>query len=372
MEKVKINAYQLFVLTVLFEHGSALVISLGTEAKHDAWLTVLLGMVFGLVLYLIYCRLYLYYPDVPLTSYVQKIIGSIPGKLIAFIYIIYFFYIAARVLRDFGELLLTFSYPNTPLFVINSIMLLTIVYAIHKGIEVLARTGELFFFFLYFLAISGFILIVASGLIDLNLLKPFLEDGITKVFHVVITQSIYFPFGEMIAFTMILPYLNIPKRARMVGLSAMILSGVNLTIVTAVNMAVLGADIVSRSAFPLLSTIQKIEVANFLERLDVFFMLAVIIGGFFKISVFFYAGVIGTADLFKMKNHKKLVYPLGIVILFLSLSIASNFAEHLKEGLVFVPTYLHLPMQVILPILLCGIAIIRNRKKQKNRVTDTG
>ncbi|KHF27768.1 Spore germination protein [Anoxybacillus sp. BCO1] len=81
------------------------------------------------------------------------------------------------------------------------------------------------------------------------------------------------------------------------------------------NIAVLGADTVSRSTFPLLNTIQEIRVANFLERLDVLFMIALIVGGFFKVGVFFYAGVIGAADLFQIKEYQRLVYPLGISVL---------------------------------------------------------
>ena len=367
MENVKINAYQLFVIMVLFEHGSALVISLGSGAKQDAWITILTGMILGIFLFLLYNRLYLYYPDIPFTSYVQKIVGSFLGKILAFVYILYFFYLSARVLRDFGELLITFAYPNTPEFIINAIMILTVIYAIHKGIEVLTRTGEIFFFFLYLLAISGFVLVVASGLIDLNRLKPILDEGAMKIFQVTFTQTLYVPYGEMIAFTMILNYLNNPVKAKWIGISAIALRGVNLAISMGVNISVLGVDLVSRAPFPLLTTIQRIQVADFLERLDVFFLLAVIIGGFFKISIFFYAGVIGTADLFKISKHKKLVYPLGLVILFLSMTIASNFSEHIKEGLVIVPLYLHLPMQVIIPSLLLVIAIFKNRKSKKKK-----
>ncbi|MGE8203208.1 GerAB/ArcD/ProY family transporter [Heyndrickxia sp. NPDC080065] len=371
MEKGKINAYQLFVLVFLFEHGSSLVIALGTEAKQDAWVSILFGMFSGLFLYAIYYRLFRFYPEIPLTSYVQKIIGPFLGKIIAFIYLLYFFYIGALVLRDFGELLLTFAYPNTPMFIINSMMILAIMYAIHKGIEVLARTGEIFFILLYFLAFSGFILIVASGLIDLSKLKPVLEEGLGHILHATITETIYFPFGETIVFTMILPYLNIPSKAKFAVISAMVLSGINLTITSAVNIAVLGVDLVSRSAFPLLSTIQKIEVANFLERLDVFFMFATIIGCFFKIAIFFYAAVIGTSDLFKLKNHLKLVYPLGLVILFFSISIASNIAEHIKKGTSFIPIYIHIPMQVVIPLFLLMIVFIRNRKNKAEKNNNT-
>jgi len=361
MEQARISARQLLMLAILFEHGSAMVIPLGIDAKQDVWLAILCGMVLGGGLFFIYYRLFTYYPSLPLTAYSQQIVGSFFGKIIALVYILYFLYIAARVLRDFGELLLTFAYPETPLFILNAVMMLTVMYATYKGIEVLARTGELFFFSLYFIAFSGIALVVAAGLIDIHRLQPVLEEGWKRVFHIVFTQTLYVPFGETVVFTMLLPYIQKHEKAKMVGWLAILLSGLNLAFIMAINIAVLGADTVARSTFPLLNTIREIRVANFLERLDVLFMIALVVGGFFKISLFFYAGVIGAADLFRMPQHQRLVYPLGISVLLLSIAIASNFSEHIKEGLNIVTIYMHIPLQVGIPLLLLLFAIIRHR-----------
>src|SRR6478752_3558009 len=117
MEKVKISASQLFILMVLFELGSALLIPLAMKAKQDAWLAILLGMICSFFLFLVY----------------HKLLGKVIGKTIAFLYILYFANSAARVLRDFGEMLLTFSYPNTPLFIANALLMLVIIYTVRKG-----------------------------------------------------------------------------------------------------------------------------------------------------------------------------------------------------------------------------------------------
>lgn len=364
MEEAKIKGSQLFMLVVLFEMGSALVIGIGTNAKQDAWISVLIGMIGGLLLFLIFNRLFLYYPDVPFTSYVQKITGKFIGRIIAFLYIIYFMYIASRVLRDFGELLTTTIYSSTPMLIINALMIITIVYAVHKGFEVIARVCELYFLLVYLLAIIGFLLVAFSGLVHLDNLRPILENGWMPPLKTAVKETLNFPFGEMVVFTMILPYLNEPKKAKRVCLGGMILSGFNVAITTFINIACLGANLYARSPFPLLSTISKIQLANFIERLDVFFMLYLMIGGFFKIAIFFYAAVIGATDIFGFKDHKKLTFPIGLIILFASMAIASNYAEHIREGLVVDQIYLHWPIQIILPSILLIIAFFRNRKKQ--------
>jgi spore germination protein KB len=364
MEKAKVSAYQLFVLIVMFEMGSAILLGLGAQLKQDAWMAILFGLVGGILVFFIYYRLYMYYPELPLTSYLQKIIGKWLGRFIGFLYIVYFIYIASRVLRDFGELLTSTIYNSTPLFVINTLMILTIIYLLHKGFEVLARVGEIYFGVIYFTAILGMLLIVFSGLVHLGNLKPILENGLKPVIKVFLRETLTFPFGEMVVFTMLLPFLNDKKKAKIVCVGGMILAGINITITTIVNITVLGVDLYYRSPFPLLNTIGKIQIADFIERLDVLFMLYLVIGGFFKIAIYYYAAVAGAADIFQFKNQRKLGFPIGMIVLFGSITVASNFAEFIKEGLVVVPVYLSWPFQIIIPSFLLIIAFFRNKKKK--------
>ncbi|MEH7413824.1 GerAB/ArcD/ProY family transporter [Neobacillus drentensis] len=365
MEKIKINSYQLFVLVVLFEMGSALLLAPGAEAKQDAWISILLGLAGGLVLFLVYYRLYKFFPNVPLTSYVQILVGKWVGRLIGFLYVMYFMYLAARILRDFGELLVTTAYTNTPMFVINSLMLLTIMYAIHKGLEVIARVSELFFIFIYLFAVTGFFVIMFTDLIHIENIKPIFEYGPWPVIKSFMRTTLYFPFGEMVAFTMLLPFLNNQKKVKLVCLGGMVLAGINIVITSIVNISVLGVDFFTRSTFPLLSTISKIHFSNFLERLDVFYILYAIISGFFKITIFFLAAVYGAADIFKVEDYRKLVFPVGVIILFGSRIIAANYSEQIHEGLKYVSFILHIPFQIIIPIALLIIAFFRFRKGDK-------
>ncbi|MFS0902711.1 GerAB/ArcD/ProY family transporter [Priestia aryabhattai] len=96
-------------------------------------------------------------------------------------------------------------------------------------------------------------------------------------------------------------------------------------------------------------------------------MITLVIGGFVKISVFFYAVIIGLSKLFKVKRPSALTYPAGTVILFFSLTIASNFQEHLKEGLTIMPVLPFIPFHVVIPLTLLCIAFIKHRIKKQKR-----
>ncbi len=367
VEKAKINIRQLFVMIVLFELGSSLLIPPGAMAGRDAWLAILLGCAAGLIPYYIYQGLYQYYPENSPKGYLNDLLGKKLSWIISFIYILYFAYIAARVLRDFGEMLLTFAYEDTPIIVVNALLVIVCLYAVKKGIEVLARASELLFGAVLLLGVTGLILIIASGSIDIHYLKPVLADGIAPVFRAVFSQTMYVPFGELVLFVVIFPSLNDRKGVKKAGMLAIGLSGILIALSSAVNISVLDVDIMVRSQFPLLSTIRTIKVAEFLDRLDVFFMLGLIIGGFVKVSLFLYAVVIGASTLFKVKNPSQIAMPIGCVVLVLSITIATNISEHLNEGLNVVPLYIHLPFQVLFPLLLFLLAVMKNRKKKKNK-----
>ena len=367
MEQAKISGYQLFVLIFLFLIGSAIWVPLATEAKQAAWLAVLIGTLVGLLLFGMYYTLYRYYPDQVLTEYIQDLTGGIVGRILVFLYIVYFIYNAARVLRDFGETLLTFAYPNIPLFVANAVFILVIMYAVRKGIEVLARTGELLFFLENLLFIIFVLLVVITGMIDFSNFRPLLENGALNIAKAGLLENSFFPFGEVFVFTMIFPYLKSSSNLMKIGIGAVFGVGLFLAFVTALNISVLGVHLIERSQFPFLTLIQSIELADFIERLDVYFLLKVILGSFLKVSIYTYAAVMGTTNLIKFKEPSQLAYPIAIVILLVSIIIASSYTEHIKEGLEVVPIFVHFPFQVIIPALLLLIAFIKHGKLKSKR-----
>jgi spore germination protein KB len=224
---------------------------------------------------------------------------------------------------------------------------------------VLARTGEIYLFIYLFSALVTLVFLLFSDVINLQKLLPVAENWklILKTAFPTIST---FPFGEMIAFTMFLPYLNDRKKGFRYGLMAMILAGILISFTIAMDIASLGGTMVGRSPFPLLTTMGKISVNTFIQRLDILACIILVIGGFFKITIFSYAAIIGSADLFKL-SHKKLTLPLATITLLLSIMIAENTSEHFKEGLKIVPYYIHLPMQIGIPIILLCVSLLRKR-----------
>lgn len=369
MKMGKISPLQLFCLMVLFELGSAVVVGVGLEAKQDAWLAILLGMAGGGLLFLLYSALFDRYPDLSLTAYIPRIVGKWIGIPVSVGYLLYFLYIASRVLRDFGDLLITSALTETPLLAVNGLMMLVVAYAVYMGIEVIGRTGEPVFVIMLSSLFLGMVLLVLSDKIEFTRLLPFLENGWKPVLSTTLKQTYTFPYGEMIVFAMLLPMLDRPKEVRRTGLYAILFSGLVLSATITCDIVVLGVQQAARSQFPLLETFTRVKIGEVVQRLDILVISMLILGMFIKIVIFFYAGVAGFNELFRFRTDRHPLFRSGLVlvlasaVLVSSYYMSSSFTEHIEVGLKWVPIRLHWPIQSVIPILLFAVIKLRKPKE---------
>ncbi|WP_019390923.1 GerAB/ArcD/ProY family transporter [Priestia filamentosa] len=363
MEKAKISGIQLFALMFIFELGTALVVNYGTDAGKDAWLSTLLAMSGGVALFFIFYFLFRQYPNLPFTGYMRKIFGNYLGWIIGLVYCEHFLYICSRNVREFGTLIISSTLLETPLVIINLTLVLVMCYVIHLGVEVVGRTAEVFIVILFLFGIAGNFFILVSGDVNFHQIRPFLEHGWKPIFTTAFPHLLIFPFGEMIAFTTLLPYLNRPELAKRVGLAAVISSGLILSWTVLLNTSVLGIDVLKRSVFPTLTAVGKVNLLDFIERLDAIVVFTLLVTVFFKASIYLYAAVIGLADLFKLNTYHQILYPVGIIIIFLSLALASSFSEQQEEG--FLYHYISIALLIVIPLLMLLVSIIRRHFKAR-------
>ncbi|GKU83518.1 GerAB/ArcD/ProY family transporter [Niallia sp. NCCP-28] len=364
MEKAKLSVIQLFAMMFMFNMGTALVISYGISAKKDAWFAILLSMAAGIILFFIYYLLFRQYPKLPLTSYSREIFGKYLGWAVGFLYILYFLHVSSKNIRELGDLFVSSTLQETPLVVIIIPLVLAICYVLYMGIEVLARTSEVFIVILFLFGIAGNFFVLVSGNVEFHNLRPFLEDGWKPILDTIFPYTITFPFGEMIAFTMLLPLLNKSKYVKKVWLSALISSGLILSWTVSLNIAVLSVEVTERATFPTLATVGKIDLLDFVQRLDAIVVFTLLITVFFKASIYIYVAVIAITDLFGLKNHYRITFPIGVIVIYLSMATSSNIPEHSAEGQLEA-FYLHLPLTIIIPLVMLIVAYIKKFFKKK-------
>ncbi|MDF2650911.1 MAG: spore germination protein, partial [Paenibacillus sp.] len=167
MNQEKIGIKQLFLMMLAFEIGSAVIFALGAEAKQDAWIAVLIGMVLGFILISVYTKLSGYYPNESLIQIIQKISGRYIGYPLSITYIIYFISQAARISRDFSDLMISTILVGTPEFFILASFVAVIIYTLRGGFEVFGRMAEMVVPGVLIISLSTWIIVYASGVVDL-------------------------------------------------------------------------------------------------------------------------------------------------------------------------------------------------------------
>ncbi|MBO1513671.1 GerAB/ArcD/ProY family transporter [Metabacillus bambusae] len=361
MKKEKISALQLFYVLGGFECGSAIVLGLGSGAKQDAWIVIILAMFCGLILMGVYTQLSVFYPEDSLIQMLPKIIGKYLSYPVIIIYICYFTYIAARNCRDFSELLASSILDEMPIAIVIGSFMILMVYCLRGGIETFGRMGEIVFPIYIFSVIIIWVLLITVERFTINNLTPILGNGFKPVVKEVFPSVLTFPFGESIIITMLLPYVNKKQHIKKVALSVILFSGLLLVINSIMMLSVLGPEIYTESFFPLLESAQMVSIADFLERFDALVILMMVAGVFFKVGCWTFGAAVGISQLFKLKQTHSVLLGICTIISALSLLIGDNFVEFLESGIKYIPIYVHVPLQIIVPILLLCIAFIRKK-----------
>lgn len=366
MKLEKISGLQLFYIMIGFEVGNTVIFATGAGAKQDAWLAILTAMICGLILMWVYTKLSEYYPDDTLIQMIPKIIGKYLSFPLILMYILYFTYLACTACRDFGELIVSTILTETPMVVVIGCFMVLMIYSLRGGIEVFGRMGEMVFpVYILVIVAMWFLMAITTDQFDLKRLTPVLGEGITPVLNEVFPfpapTILFFPFGETVLITMLFPFLNKKSNTKKVGAAVILAGGILLTINSIVIISVLGPDIYKQEFFPLLSAARMVSIADFLERFDSLIILMMVAGVFFKVGGWTYGASIGICQLFKLKSNESILMALGAIITPLSLILATNFVQHLEIAMTFIDPYLHLPLQLVIPILLLGIAFLRKK-----------
>lgn len=358
---MKFNSEQLFSLMSLYLIGSAVAMDPAKDAGRDAWIAILLSLLFGLILFNVYIGIYKNNPTYSLISSLKQAWGKYLGWIIGLLYVVYFIYIASRVLRDFAELILIIALDNTSLFTISVLMMFLMIYTVMKGFTSFARTVWICFILVGLFIIILIISQILTKFFSLTHLKPILENGWKPVLKSVFPTTLTFPFGESIVFLMLLQHYEKPNKANKMGSYGMICAGLFLAISAIIHIANLGEIIFKASTYPVLSSVSLINIGDFFTRLESLAVVVFVTLGFIKITILFFGAVEGTMELFQLKENWLITFIIGIIILVLSVFTTVSYAQHEHIGIDLVPKYLHIPFQIILPIVL--FVTLKIRKK---------
>ncbi len=233
-----------------------------------------------------------------------------------------------------------------------------VAYIFKKGLETLARTGEVIFF----LIITNLMLVMLLNMPEMEgkLLLPVLAQGIAPIMQGALVPAAF--FGEILLVGVFAPFLLNKAKTRKVALLAIGINTFFLAAGTAACIAVFGIKELANFRFPFLMFVRIIEIGGFIERIDALVMVIWISGITVKMAIFVYAALVGIKEVFGLKETPPFVLPLGTILVPLSILLHNN-VDDLSFFLAHTwPRYAISLYWLGLPLFFLLIAILRKKK----------
>ncbi|ADK16932.1 Spore germination protein YndE [Clostridium ljungdahlii DSM 13528] len=359
MDKIKITNHQLFSLATSIAFGGSVLIVpalVASIAKQDAWITSLLTPAFGIPIIWIYCFLGSQYPDMTLVGIIKKIFGKWIGLIVAGSVVFFYLTIAYHLPWYIDNFITTQVMPQTPAYIISSLFVIAVVIALLYGLETFARASEIIIYFTSILFFLAMILVLPNAKIE-NI-QPVFENGIIPILKSSVFLSCFLTF-PLITLMMIYPInLNNISDGKKSLFKGYLWGAFMIFITNFMSILVLGSGITAKEQYPTYLLAKEINVGIVFTRLE-FIIAAVWIVTLFIIGVsFFYAGIVGLTELLKLQDYKKIVMPLGLIVLVMS-EVVFPDTIYQANWVNFIWTPFSITYGLIVPTLLLFVFFIK-------------
>ncbi|MCL1697023.1 endospore germination permease [Lysinibacillus sp. BPa_S21] len=371
MEKEIISSRQFMIITLLFSIGTAILIipsTVTSESKQDAWIVAIIGVAISLLLVKLFVALGNRTPTQTFIEANETILGRFFGKITALGFISLTLLSAGELLFFIGAFMKTEVMVETPTMVFALLFGIIIVYATYLGIEVFARSTEILFpiFILIFIVF----VICISPQIHIENIKPILEASPKSISFSMFQFISLFSFPLAVLLMIFPSAVNVHKSAQKGFYIGSMIGGLILIIIIILCILVLGPANTAARISPSYALAQRISIGNFVQRIEVIMAVMWIISIFIRTFMYFYASVIGIAQVCKIKDHRPLIFPIGLITIGLSQIIHPNIVHSYTYNREIWPLFSGV-FTVSLPLLLLIVAMIRKINGNQGNTTQS-
>lgn len=359
MGKDQISPRQLMIIVILYAIGTAILVipaSVAADTKQDAWMPQMVSIALGVVLVWLYFFISKKFPTCSIFEINDTVFGKWLGKFITLGLALLTLIFSSQVVFYVGQFMTTQIIQETPIQSIHILFMLIVIMGAKLGMVVLLRTAEIFFPWIVLLFILFMVINIPN--MELNNLLPVGEITTLPVVRSAIRITSYTCISLFITIGPIIHQVTSMQKAKKAYLIGVIISGMMMLLLILSSVLVLGADNTAAQVYPSYALAQRINIGNFLQRIEVIVAFLWLVSIFFKLSMFFNTAIRGIAHVFHFRDYKMLCFPLGLIVTVLSLVVYPNTAYEDKfDNLTFIP--LALLIGVVYPLLIVLISWMR-------------
>jgi spore germination protein KB len=324
-------------------------------ADRDMWISPIYASLVGIASVLIAWQLSRLHPNETLIEYSRTILGKTLGKAIGLGYLFFYFHHTGIIIREYGEYVIGTTLSRTPLFVVIGSMTLVCALNVRGGLEVIARSAQIFIPIVVVLFFA-IVLLLIPDLEPVNML-PIMEHGIWPSFRGSVVPQGW--FSEFILISFLIPYLSDKKGGVKWGIFSVLAVMLTMVVTNLTSLFLLG-NMTASINYPVMIAARYISIADFFEHLESIVMAIWVAGTFVKISMFFYVVALGTGQWLNLSDYRPLVLPIGFLLVLFSFWSAPSLQVLVRFFDTFSPYYF-ISVQTLLPLLLLLIASLQKK-----------
>ncbi|HHY83082.1 MAG TPA: endospore germination permease [Clostridiales bacterium] len=334
--------------------------SMVSYAGRDAWISLLLGGITGILFGSIMYFLASAYPGKSFPEIAVDICGRFIGRLFMLPVLIYILLHAGLSINIFAQTIKMFLLDRTPMYAIVAVMAAVAVYAVYKGIFTLSGVIDIIFP-LAVITIAALILISLQQA-EVENIFPILYKSHMKVLRGSFFGLLHFPgFGHVAYLLCYAQDSKVSIKWYIIGTAIPVVLATALTLVTIMVFNPLGIESL---LFPTLTLSKSIEFpVTFLERLESIVAVLWISIAFGSISLFTFVSVQNFLIFFGRKSEKYVTlahFPLLMIV-----------ALFIKNGMKVIEYYLELKYLLaafvfIFSPMLAVLSVFQKRRQIRN------
>lgn len=334
MENHKINFVEasFLVVTVIITHlmldlPNALIKTVGSASILNAIYISVLALVF----FFIVRKLFSPFEGNNILHVAEFLGGKILKKILSIIYIVYFVFITAMLIRNFCDTLRLIYFPHAVLWSVLGAIVLVAVIVNHMGAGSVIKANTFIIPpILLTIAITGFSLI---GRFEPNRVFPLMGYGFEKTF--IYGAGNIYAFSGLIYIYLLRPNLENYKDFTKLGVTSIVISSIFLVICVSALLMMFPYLASGNETLSIYISTRVIEYGKFMQRADALYMFVWIFDCFSYLSVMIlYIKNIATQAV-EIKKSNLVSIVIGSIIFILALLPQNSVQVEYIEGTVY-------------------------------------
>jgi spore germination protein KB len=344
----------IIVTKIFYTSPMTIINEFGTAAWYGTLGSCLTAIIFFGLLYLLMKR----FPGQDLFQVLETVYGKIVGKILVLILASYFLYYVAMNIREFSAILKAYNLPFTPLSMTIFPFLLVVWVLAYVGLEGIARTTYIFSFLVF--GGLALMLLLAIPAYSWDFLQPILGYGLRNTIITGFMRSS--AYSEIVILATIIGSLQGLKNFKRVGFSALIISGLTISLCTACLLAAFQFTSGGEHLSGLFQLSRTIYYSRFIQRLEAVFLFTWVFAAVLTVAVVFYISLKAYCRAFQIFDHRPLIFPY-IFVTGALISLPKNLPEVLQVHVQFTREFSFLLLFTIPVITLVFAVILKKGQK---------